>query len=58
MQNDGVMHSLGDTISISVLFGYFLAGLPTLTLLVTFIWTVIRIWETKTVQSWIGKKHD
>lgn len=56
MTSENVEH-IGDGISLSVLFGYFFAGLPTIALVLTIIWTGIRIYETETVQRWLGKKN-
>lgn len=44
--SESVMTSMGDVFSLSVLLGYFLAGLPTIALLLTISWTVIRIYES------------
>jgi hypothetical protein len=30
--------------------------LPAVAALFTIVWTAIRIWETETVQGWLGKK--
>lgn len=56
MNENGMAH-LGDVISLSILAGWLLAALPTITLLLTAVWTGIRIYETDTVQRWLGKKH-
>lgn len=59
MNNDNMadtVNYIGDTISLTTLFGYFLGGLPTVALLLTVFWTAIRLWETKTVQGWFGRK--
>lgn len=52
------MNTVGDTLSISVLVGYFFAYLPAVATIMTIIWTAIRIYETDTVQRWLGKKHE
>ncbi len=49
---------VGDVVSLSVLLGYFLAGLPVLATVLTIIWTALRIYETETVQRWLGKKDE
>lgn len=46
------MQHVGDGLSLSVLLGYFLGALPTMALLLTTIWTAIRIWEMCTVVGW------
>jgi hypothetical protein len=48
----GFMHSIGDAFSVSVLLGYFMGALPTVALVLTTIWTAIRIWEMCTVVNW------
>lgn len=42
-----------DGISLSAAFGSFLGYLPEIAAVLSIIWTVIRIYETKTVQRWI-----
>lgn len=48
----GYMHSFFDTLSVSVLLGYFLGALPTVALILTTVWTALRIWEMQTVLGW------
>lgn len=48
----------GDVFSVTVLVGYFVSALPVLATMLTVIWTGIRIYETDTVQRWLGKKHE
>jgi len=36
-------------------FGSYLALLPDIAALFSILWLAIRIWETKTVQSWTGR---
>lgn len=55
--NETVMH-IGDVLSIGVLLGWLVAALPAIATLLTVIWTAIRIYETDTVQRWLGKKHE
>lgn len=56
MTSENVAH-IGDGFSLSILFGYFFAGLPTVALILTVIWTAIRIYETSTIQRLLGKKN-
>lgn len=58
MNSETVMHGVGDTISMSVLAGYFLSALPAVSLMLTIVWMGIRIYETDTVQKLLGKKHE
>jgi len=45
-----------DALSFITVVGTLIDMLPSVAAVFTIIWTVIRIWETKTVQSWIGRK--
>ena len=45
-----------DALSIATVLGTLADMLPSIAALFTIIWTSIRIYETKTVQKWIGKK--
>lgn len=47
-----------DWTAVGVAFGAFFNLLPNLAALAALIWTVIRIYETDTVQRWLGKKKD
>lgn len=44
-----------DGLSVATVLGALTAWLPPIAALFTIVWTVIRIWETKTVQKWFGK---
>jgi hypothetical protein len=46
--------NLGDGLSIMTMIAAFAGWLPSLSLLVTIVWGCIRIYETKTVQRWLG----
>lgn len=45
-----------DGVSIGAVLGALTGILPSIAALVTIVWTGIRIWETRTVQGWLGKK--
>lgn len=46
-----------DAVSVLTVVGALVDILPSIAAGFTIIWTGIRIWETKTIQSWIrGKK--
>ena len=47
---------VGDALSISAVAATFVGILPAIAALASLIWTSIRIYETKTVQSWIKKR--
>lgn len=48
----------GDIVSVSVVIATLAQILPSIAALFTVIWTAIRIYETATVQGWLGKKPD
>lgn len=52
------MSLVGDGFSVLILLGWFVSALPAIATLLTVVWTLIRIYETDTVQRWLGKKHD
>lgn len=58
MNIDEVMNSAGDAISVTVLLGYFFAGLPAFATILTIIWTALRIYEMCTVQGWLKRRKD
>jgi hypothetical protein len=44
-----------DALSIATMLGALVSYLPSIAALLTVIWTLIRIYESKTVQGWLGK---
>lgn len=52
--SDGVKYAL-DTVSIVALLGSLVSVLPAIATVLTIMWTGIRIYETNTVQRWLGK---
>lgn len=50
--NTEVAMRVGDGVSVSVLIGYFVGALPTIALVLTITYTLLRLWEMKTVQGW------
>ena len=52
-----VKHTI-DTISIVTVIGTLMDILPPVAALLTIVWTCINIYESKTVQGWLGKKVD
>lgn len=46
-----------DGVSVSTIIGTLLGWLPALAALASFIWTCIRIYETRTVQRWLGREE-
>jgi hypothetical protein len=47
--------SIIDWTSIGIAFGSLMQILPSIAAALSILWTVIRIYETKTVQGWIKK---
>jgi hypothetical protein len=47
-----------DALSIVTVVGTLVNILPSIAAAFTIIWTVIRIWETDTVQGWCNQKED
>lgn len=47
---------LVDALSVATVIGTLVNVLPSIAALFTIIWTGIRIWETDTVQSLLGRK--
>ena len=47
-----------DAVSIFTVVGTLSDMLPPMAAMVTIIWTGIRIYETDTVQGWLGKDDD
>jgi hypothetical protein len=45
-----------DVLSIMTVVGTLVEMLPSIAAIFTIVWTVIRIWETKTVQNLLGRK--
>lgn len=45
-----------DGLSIATLLGSLVNVLPHIAAGLTLVWTAIRIWETRTVQGWLGKR--
>ena len=53
--SEGTKHVL-DGVSVITVVGTLANVLPAVAALFTIVWTAIRIWETETVQGWLGKK--
>jgi len=48
--------NIADALSILTVIGTLIDMLPSLAALISIVWSVIRIYETKTVQDWLGKQ--
>lgn len=47
---------IGDVLSLGAIFASLLGYMPNIAAAAAFVWTCIRIYETKTVQKWLGRK--
>jgi hypothetical protein len=45
-----------DALSLVTVLGTLMDMIPSIGAIFTIVWTAIRIYETKTVQGWLGKK--
>lgn len=57
MHDEATKHAI-DAISVVTVIGTLTDILPPLAALATLIWTGIRIYETETVQGWLGKRKN
>ena len=48
--------NVADALSILTVIGTLIDMLPSIAALISIVWSVIRIYETKTVQRWLGKE--
>lgn len=53
---DPVVKATGDALSIATVLATLAQWLPAVAALASIVWSIIRIYETKTVQGWLGKK--
>jgi hypothetical protein len=56
MEQHDTAKSVVDVLSLATVVGTLVQLLPAVAALLTIAWTIIRIYETKTVQSWLGRK--
>lgn len=54
---EGAKH-VADALSVTTLLGTLFNMLPNIAALLTILWTVLRIYESATVQRWLGKQGD
>lgn len=54
---DDVFHRFWDTFSIGTLLATLVGWLPHVASIVTIVWGLIRIYETKTVQNYLKRRH-
>lgn len=55
VDNHETAKTIGDVLSITTVVGTLAQVLPSIAALFTIVWTMIRIYETKTVQSWLRR---
>ena len=53
---DPAVKATGDAVSLVTVVGTLAEILPAVAALLTIIWTGFRIYETRTVQGWLGNK--
>lgn len=53
---EGIKHLL-DALSIGTMLGTLFQMLPNVAALLTILWTCIRIYESATVQRWLGRER-
>jgi hypothetical protein len=58
MDMDEASKHIIDFASVLTVLGTLADMLPAIAAIFTIVWTVIRIYETKTVQGWIGNKKE
>lgn len=52
---EGLKHLL-DALSVGTMLGTLFQMLPNIAALITIVWTLIRIFETKTVRGWLNRE--
>lgn len=57
MNMDEASKHVVDFASIVTVLGTLADMLPAIAAIFTIVWTAIRIYETKTVQRWLGRKN-
>jgi len=55
-EHDETVKYVIDGVSFLTVVGTLAEALPAVAAVFTIVWTAIRIWETKTVQGWLGTK--
>ena len=55
--SDSTKHA-GDLLSLGVVLATIAEWLPSVAALLTIVWTLIRIWETRTVQKLVGRDSE
>lgn len=55
MQSQEAIKHVGDALSVSVVVATIASWLPAIAAVMSIVWTAIRIYETSTVQKWLGR---
>lgn len=60
MQDEAAEHvkNVVDALSIATVVATIMDILPSVAALLSIVWTIIRIWETKTIQNLLGRSDD
>ena len=56
LQHHEISSNVGDALAVATVAGTLMEYLPPLAAILTIVWTVIRIWESSTVQKWWTKR--
>lgn len=54
LQTEGARH-IGDGLSLVVVIGTLAEFMPAIAAFASLVWALIRIYETRTVQGWLGR---
>lgn len=55
-ENQETLKHIGDAVSAGVVIGALASWLPPVAALLTIVWTIIRIYETQTIQRLLGRE--
>jgi hypothetical protein len=56
MEPQETTKNIVDALSVATVLGTLMSYLPAIAALASLVWSLIRIYETKTVQRWLGKE--
>ena len=57
MEHHDTAKHVVDALSIATVLGTLMSILPSVAAIFTIVWTAIRIYETKTIQGWLGNQE-
>ncbi len=55
IQHSEQAKNVGDALSIAGVVATLAGWLPAVAAFLSIVWTLIRIWETKTIQRWVSR---